>query len=218
MILIYVSIGILSAVGYVYRRRILWWLLSTFWYLGTLYVSYKLTNKRKQLQTLQDFKITGKQIIPIEETTSFFVYEYQKDRIRMIVFGCQDETPMSNMVEEKIKQNLIFKHNVLNCSINDESCHNEDNCLLDITNRWRECLYHYQDSTEPSKLKYFFTFISSFYGIQNIKDKYLVTYHNDDTFSQHTYKIAEIWDKYFYELNNIGDLYNGKNEKIKLID
>ena len=203
MIFFYVGIGIMSAVGYVYRRRILWWLISSFWYLATLYISYKLDKKRKQLKAIQSFKYTGKHEIPIEDT-NFFVYEYQKDRIKMIVFDCQDKTPMLKNVEEKTQQNLIFKHNVLNCSINDEIHLNDDECLLDITNRWRECLYHYQDSAESSKLKYFFTFISSVYGLQNIKDKYLVTYHNDDTFSQHKYKISEIWDTYFYELNNIG--------------
>ena len=202
-VLFYLGFGVLSAVGYVYRRRIFWWLFSVFWYLARLYINYKLSNKRKHEHDKAALVCVGKQEITFGDTT-FIVYEYLKDSMRIKVFACWDEEPTFEHIQEVVEDNLIFKHNVLNCSINEH--YDDENCLLDVTNCWRECLYHYQGRLETSKLKYFFNYIGYISGIQNLKDKYLVTYVNDDSFSEHKYKIADIWDSYFYEINAIGSL------------
>lgn len=197
--LLFVGIGILSLLCYSYRHRLLLLLLSSFWYLATLYINYKVNNCK---ESNQQFKCIRKRKISFADTT-FCVYEYIKDKVGLKVFGCCDEEPLLINIEEKYRQNILFRHNVLNCSIDDSYDEPEDSCLLDITNLWRECLYHYHGGDEQNKLKYLFMYISSNFKIENIKDKYLVTYVNDENFTQYKYKIADIWDRYFYEINKV---------------
>ncbi|NBP01263.1 MAG: hypothetical protein EBU90_14200 [Proteobacteria bacterium] len=199
-LLFYFTIGLLSGVSYVYRRQIFRWMFAGLWYLARLYINYKLSKKR-DLDNKKGYVVLLSKQEMVYDNIPFYVYEYLKDSQKFKVFGSRGEEPMLSNVDTTIEQNLVFKHNVLNCSIKDNT--DDDNCLLDITTKWRECLYHYQGQSEMNKMKYFFTYLMCISGIQSIKDKYLVTYVNDDSFSEHTYKIADIWEKYFYEVNEI---------------
>uniref|UniRef100_A0A6C0H6J8 Uncharacterized protein n=1 Tax=viral metagenome TaxID=1070528 RepID=A0A6C0H6J8_9ZZZZ len=168
------------------------------WYLARLYINYNLSNTRDLEDKKYYIVLLGKQEM-VYNSSPFYVYDYIKDSQKFKVFGCWGEEPMLSNVATTIEQNLVFKHNVLNCSIKD----NKDGYHMDITSKWRECLYHFQGEAEMNKMKYFFTYLISISGIQSIKDKYLVIYVNDDSFSEHTYKIADIWEKYFCEVNDI---------------
>jgi hypothetical protein len=133
------------------------------------------------------------------------VYEYEvciKEKVHNIKV-ISDNKKQDEEIYNNIVKNIDNKQKIVNCSIM-----NGEECVIDLTNVFREFVYHMEtdgDSNDNTynKLEYFFKYIKEKYDIKEFEDCHFVVYMNDDMFSEHRYMIKELYDKMFIEIINV---------------
>lgn len=148
---------------------------------------------------IEDNYITYIDSLKLED--DIYVHEYKvciKEKVHnMNVIS--DTKKLDNEIYDKIVKNIDNKQRIVNCSIM-----NGEECLVDLTNIFREFVYHMEHSMDTqSKMEYFFKYIEAKHNIKEFEDYHFVVYMNDDMFSEYKYIIKELYDKTFIDIINV---------------
>jgi len=102
-----------------------------------------------------------------------------------------------NEIYNQIEQNMKLRHNILNCSFVNE----ETNYVLDVTEMFREYVYHFDKTDNQSKVSHFLLDIKEQYDIDLDDPKLeLVVYMNDDQITECRYPIYGVNCLFFKDI------------------
>lgn len=196
--IIFVTITILLS-GFVCRNDVYKILINILMCVAKLYISLRVW----VTQNKNNIVFKKRHDIVLEGNT-FYVYDYclttngmQNDYKRMsLEILPQHEIDIET--NRITRENSILKHNIVNSYISDQ----DDNCLIDVTLLWRKFLYHFKGTSEIDKIKYFFKYIQRMNQTFDVNTSQFVTYLNDNEFTERRYKITNILDKYFCDVND----------------
>jgi hypothetical protein len=148
---------------------------------------------------IEDNYITHKDSMKLDD--EIYVYEYNvciKEKVHNVRI-ISDNKKEDKEIYDSIVKNVDNKQKIVYCSIM-----NGDECLIDLTNIFREFVYHMDDKIETyNKMEYFFKYIKEKHKHMEIKDidEYqFVVYMNDDMFSEYKYKVKDLYDKMFKDI------------------
>jgi hypothetical protein len=135
--------------------------------------------------------------IKLDDKVKLYKYKVTIDKKPHFINVVSDTKLSKTDIYDDIRSNFEQRTKFLHCSIMDEH-----DCAVDLTQSFREFVYHYDKTDERSLLYYFFKYVQYKHktSFELLHEYDFVFYMNDELFSEKRYSVKECLEKGYSEI------------------